>query len=133
MGDVPGLAVDAETSRTVVSRRFGPFMKCLRLGSGMSQEEVDAASGVGRHTIGDIENRKTHATIESGKRLAHAFKLKLWMLLLLAEDDEAAGADAFPQQKILPEEVQDMLRALLLREMAALGVEVARQNSSSEK
>jgi len=127
------LAVDAKFTRTVVSRRFGPLVKWVRLGIDMAQEDVEAAGGVGRHTVGDTESRKTHATIENGKRISHAMDLKLWMLCIVIEHDEAAGPDNLPARPITRAELQSLVRRRLREELGALGPEPAGQQVPRKK
>ncbi len=120
MANPPGLALDAECTRTVACRRFGPLVKCLRLGRGMTQDDLEAACGVKRRTVGDTEQRKTHATIESGKRMSHGLRLKLWMLLIVIEDDEDAGPDTLPGRPITREEFLRRVRRRLREEWEAV-------------
>ena len=64
--------MDKECTRTVVARRFGLLVKGLRLGRGLAQGDFQMPADVKRRTLGDIEVRKTHATIENGKRINSA-------------------------------------------------------------
>jgi DNA-binding XRE family transcriptional regulator len=132
MANPPGLALDLECTRTVACRRFGPLAKALRRGCEMSQEDVEAAGDVGRHTIGDTESRKTHATIENGKRIGHALRVKLWMLLIVIEHGEEAGPDTIPDDPIPPEEFRSLLRRRLREELEALGPEPAGEQVPGE-
>jgi transcriptional regulator with XRE-family HTH domain len=62
-------------------REVGLRVKLLRVTRGISQEELGAASGVSRVTVGSIERGDHPASVLAYRKLARAFGVRISELL----------------------------------------------------
>lgn len=62
-------------------RTVGLRVRLLRVGRGLSQEELGAVSGVSRVTVGSIERGDHPASVLAYRKLAKAFEIGLDELL----------------------------------------------------
>lgn len=74
------MAADSEAD-LVYLRDVGLRVKLMRVTRGLSQEELGAASGVSRVTVGSIERGDHPASVLAYRRLARDFRVDLSELL----------------------------------------------------
>lgn len=75
--------------------RVGGVIRRLREGSGLSQEELAAESGLHRTYISLVERGRRNITVDALSQIAEA--LGVYPSRLLAEAEKADGAGAPPQ------------------------------------
>lgn len=79
--------------RQTLADNLAHLMKAEKL----SQAKLAARSGVAQHTISDIMNQKSAATLDTVSTLAAAFGLDMWHLLMPGLPDELKKSEAVPR------------------------------------
>ena len=88
----PVLAVDAASSRTLLCVGFGPLLRRLREGFGITRPQLVTRSRLGPSTVSDIEDGNIYVSMETGTRYAFGLGVELWKITLLAQAEAEARA-----------------------------------------